>query len=144
MAGRKYENLVIPVEARSLRQGEAPSVGFKAMPYGIDASWGILASIQPPDEETRKRLNENPHKHPHHQFITYFGSNPYNIGEFDAEISIFLGEEREEYIINRPTVIHFPPGMLHGYGTTPHRISKPVYHLDLTFAHEYQRINVPE
>jgi hypothetical protein len=144
MAERKYENCIIPLEPRSLRQGEPLSVGFKAMPYGIDASWGILVATQAPDEETRKRLNENPHKHPHHQFITYFGSNPYNIGEFGAEISIFLGEEREEYIISRPTVIHFPPGVVHGYGTTPHRIDKPVYHLDMTFAHEYQRVNLPE
>ncbi len=144
MAQRKYENCVIPIESRIFRVGEQPSVSFKAQPYGIDASWGIIVATQAPDEETRRRLNENPHKHPHHQFITYFGSNPYNIAEFDAEISIFLGEEREEYIINRPTVIHFPPGVAHGYGTAPHRISRPVYHLDLNFAPEYQRINLPE
>jgi hypothetical protein len=144
MAERKYEKCVIPIETKTLRQGEPPSVGFKAMPYGINASWGILVATHVPDEETRKRLNENPHKHPHPQFITYFGSNPKNIGEFDAEISIFLGEEREEYIINKPTVIYFPPGVVHGYGTTPHRIGRPVYHLDMTFAPEYQRINLPE
>jgi hypothetical protein len=144
MAERKYEKCVIPIESRIFRPGEQPSVSFKAQPYGIDASWGIIVATQAPDEETRKRLNENPHKHPHHQFITYFGSNPYNIAEFDAEISIFLGEEREEFIISRPTVIHFPPGVAHGYGTTPHRIGKPVYHLDLNFATEYQRINLPD
>jgi hypothetical protein len=126
MAERKYENCIIPLEAKSFRQGEPLSVSFKAMPYGFDASWGILVATRAPDEETRKRLNENPHRHPHHQFITYFGSNPYNIGQFDAEISIFLGDEREEY------------------GTTPHKIDQPVYHLDMTFAHEYQRINLPE
>jgi hypothetical protein len=144
MAGGKYEKCIIPLEPRSFRQGEPLSVGFKAMPCGIDASWSIVVATQAPDDETRRRLNENPHKHPHHQFITYFGSNPYNIGEFDAEISIFLGDEREEYVISRPTVIHFPPGVVHGYGTTPHRIGKPVYHLDMTFAHEYERVNLPE
>jgi hypothetical protein len=144
MAKRKYENCVIPLEAKAMRQGEPPSVSFKATPYGIDASWGILVATKVVDEETRKKLNENLHKNLDHQFITYFGSNPYNIGEFDAEISIFLGEEREEYIINRPTAIHFPPGVVHGYGITPHKLNKPVYHLDLNFAPEYQRINLPE
>jgi len=141
---RKYEKYVIPLEASVLRQGALPNISFKAGPYGVDASWGILAEKQPPDEETRKRLFENPHKHPHHQFITYFGSNPYNIGEFDAEVSICLGEEREEYIIKGPTVLHFPPGLIHAYGKTPHVLHKPVYHLDMTFAPTYVRENLPE
>lgn len=144
MTGRKYEQYVIPLEARTVRQGAPPSLGFNATPYGVDSSWGILVATQPPDEATRKRLNENPHKHPHHQFITYFGSNPYDPGEFGAEISIALGEEREEYIINRPTVLHFPPGLVHAYGSTPHKILRPVYHLDMTFARAYERINLPE
>jgi hypothetical protein len=144
MAESKYGKYIFPVEAKSMRQGEPPSVSFKATPHGIEASWGILVATQIVDEETRKRLNENPHKHPHHQFITYFGSNPYNIGEFDAEISIALGEEREEHIITGPTVIHFPPGLVHAYGKTPHRVGKPVYHLDLNFTPTYERINLPE
>ena len=143
MAEKKYEKYVIPVDAKVMRQGELPMLSFSGVPHGIDASWGILVSHQILDEETRKRLNENPHHHPHSQFITLFGSNPYNIGEFDAEISIALGEEQEEYIINRPTVLHFPPGLIHAYGKTPHKISKPIYHIDMTFAHAYQRINLP-
>jgi hypothetical protein len=144
MANRKYEKYVIPIEAKSQREGALPSVGFKAMPYGFDVSWGILVANEPPDEETRKRLFENPHRHPHHQFITYFGSNPYNLGEFGAEISVCLGEEREEYIIKGPTVLHFPPGLIHAYGQTPHIINQPVYHLDMSFTHEYVRENLPE
>ena len=144
MASRKYQKYVIPVEAKSNRPGELPAVGFKAAPYGIEAGWGILVAHQVPDEETRKRLFENPHRHPHPQFITYFGSNPYNLGEFDAEISICLGEEREEYIITGPTVLHFPPGLIHAYGQTPHKIDKPVYHLDLNFTGTYVRENLPE
>jgi len=144
MSDRKYDKYVIPIEPKIFREGEPPVVSFSATPYGIDASWGILTATKVVDEATRKRLFENPHKHPHHQFITYFGSNPYNLGEFDAEISICLGEEKEEYIINRPTVIHFPPDMVHGYGQTPHRVGTPVYHLDLNFTPKYERINLPE
>jgi hypothetical protein len=144
MSESKYGKYIFPVTPKSFRQGEPPAVSFSAVPYGIEAGWGILAATLPPDEETRKRLFENPHKHPHHQFITYFGSNPYNMGEFDAEISICLGEEREEHIIKGPTVIHFPPNLIHAYGQTPHRIGAPVFHLDLNFGHEYTRINLPE
>jgi hypothetical protein len=144
MSEGKYSKLVMPAEIKVMRQGEPPVVSFNAGPCGVEAGWGILTATQPVDEETRKRLFENLHKHPHHQFITYFGSNPYNLGEFDADISICLGEEKEEYIINRPTVIHFPPGLVHGYGQTPHRVGKPVYHLDLNFSAQYTRINLPE
>jgi hypothetical protein len=144
MSENKYGNLFVPIDAKPMRQGEPPVVSFSAIPYGIDVSWGILAATQPPDEETRKRLFENPHKHPHHQFITYFGSNPYNMGEFDAEISVCVGEEREEHFITRPTAIHFPPGLIHAYGRTPHRIGTPVFHLDMNFGKAYERINLPE
>lgn len=143
MAGKKYEKYVFPLEAKALREGALPNIGFKAQQIGIDVSWGILAEQQPPDEATRQRLFENPHRHPHHQIITYFGSNPLNLGDFDAEISVCLGEEREEHIITRPTVLHFPPGLVHAYGKTPHKYYKPVYHLDMTFSPEYVRENLP-
>jgi hypothetical protein len=144
MAKTKYGQYILPAEVKTVRKGEPPLLSFSATPYGIDAGWGILVATQVYDEETRKRLYENPHSHDFHQFITYFGSNPYNIAEFDAEISICLGEEREEHIINKPTVIHFPPGMIHGYGKTPHVVNKPVYHLDLSFAPTYVRKDLPE
>jgi hypothetical protein len=136
MAKRNYEKCVIPIESRIYRPGEQPSVSFKAQPYGIDASWGIIVATQAPDEETRKRLNENPHKHPHHQFITYFGSNPYNIAEFDAEISIFWAKFRRIYH-TKPTVIHFLPGVVHGYGQFTISNRSP----DLSLATRIPRIN---
>jgi hypothetical protein len=143
MSESKYGKYLMPIDVKVMRQGEPPMVSFSAVPYGLDVSWGIIAPTQPVDEETRKRLFENPHKHPHPQFITYFGSNPYNMGEFDAEISVCLGEEREEHIINKPTAIYFPSGLVHAYGQTPHRIGTPVFHLDMNFAPQYTRVNLP-
>jgi hypothetical protein len=144
MAETKYGKYVIPADLRIIREGEQPTVVFSATPHGVNAGWAIMVSTKIVDEEMRKRLFENPHTHDYHQFITYFGSDPYDIGKFDAEISVCLGEEREEHIINRPTVLHFPPGLIHSYGRTPHRIEKPVYHLDINFAPEYKRKDLPE
>jgi hypothetical protein len=144
MAGKKYGKYILPVETKVSREGEPPVFIFSATPHGINASWAMITATQVYDEATIKRLYENPHKHDFHQFISYFGTNPLNLGEFDAEISICMGEEREEHIINKPCVIHFPPGMVHGYGKTPHVLHKPVYHLDINFAPEYIRHNLPE
>ncbi len=144
MAETKYGKYVIPAELKIVRQGEYPTCMFSATPHGVDAGWAVMATTTILNEEMRKTLYENPHSHDFHQFIMYFGSDPYDIGKFDAEISVCLGEEREEHIISKPTVLHFPPGLIHGYGRTPHIINKPVYHLDINFAPEYVRHDLPE
>jgi hypothetical protein len=55
-----------------------------------------------------------PHSHDFVEIIGCLGSNPMNCREFDAEIIWCLGEEREEHIINVPTVISMAKGLLHG------------------------------
>lgn len=140
----KYGQYVIPATINPAKDGQNPVLDFKAMPYGVDASWTIMSMTKEMDEEVQKKIFEKPHYHNHEQFITFWGSNPHNIEEFDAEISICLGEEREEHIIDRPMVIHLPAGMVHGFGKTPHRIGAPVFHLDLNFGKEYQRTDLPE
>ncbi len=140
----KYGKYVMPADVRVVREGEYPSCVFSATPHGVNAGWAVMPAQQIDDPETVKRLFENPHHHDYHQFIMYFGSDPTNIGDFGAEISVCLGEEREEHIITRPTVLHFPPGLIHSYGRTPHKITRPVFHLDINFAPEYVRHDLPE
>ena len=56
---------------------------------------------------------ENPHSHDFDQFLHFYGADPMNIGNFDAEVEISLGEEGEKHIITEPTVLHLPAGMIH-------------------------------
>jgi hypothetical protein len=139
----KYGKYIVPAEIKTFREGENPSLLFNAAPYGVNAQWAIMSITKVLDDETRKKLREIPHTHTHHQFITFFGNNPYNLGEFDAEIPILLGEELEEYVIDKPTVLYLPPGLIHGMSLNPGRVGKPIYHVDFSLAAEYQRTDLP-
>jgi len=109
--------------------------------FGLDFRWVVVTATRVVDENVRRKFLEYYHSHTHHQFITFFGSNPWNIREFEAEISICLGEEREEHIINKPVVFHIPPGLLHGSGSRPNKIDKPYFTVDTVFTPEYKRMS---
>lgn len=57
-------------------------------------------------------LNE-PHKHPHEEFICFLGGDPMNPREFGAEVELCLGEEQEKHIINSPTIVYIPKEFPH-------------------------------
>jgi hypothetical protein len=67
----------------------------------------------------------------------YLGADPKDILYLGAEISIELGEEREEYIFNDPTVITIPKGTPHG-PVRFRRLSEPVAHYTIGLAPEYK------
>ena len=56
-----------------------------------------------------------PHSHDFEEFIMFFGSDPKDISDFDAEIecSIGQGEDQEKFVITSPTVLFFPKGTPH-------------------------------
>ncbi|MHB8104562.1 MAG: hypothetical protein ACYDG5_03370, partial [Dehalococcoidales bacterium] len=55
-----------------------------------------------------------PHKHEFPQYIHFFSANPNDPRDFDAEIEITLGEEKEKHIVTTPAAAYFPAGLLHG------------------------------
>jgi hypothetical protein len=63
-----------------------------------------------------------------HQISMYLGGNPLNIEDFDADIEIFLGKEREKHVIDTCAVDHMPPGMPH-LGDEVRRVGKPFVHI---------------
>ena len=58
------------------------------------------------------------------EWIIYFGGNPLNIEEFDGEIEMWWGEEREKHVLNSTCVTHMPPGLIHG-SNDHRRVGKP-------------------
>ena len=76
------------------------------------------------------------HKHNFTEFFYFFGSNPMDMHEFDAEVEFTFGEEKEKHVINSPTVVVAPPGVYHcplNYA----KVNKPIYCLELFMASKY-------
>lgn len=130
--GTKYSKHLIPAPIELAQKGpKLNTLAFMAHEYGADAGWYVVPVLEP------RVMGEKPHSHNFHQFFCYLGSNPYNLAEFDAEIEIYLGEEQEKHVITSPTVLHIPPGLVH-CPMIYTKVGKPVIHLDVFFASEYE------
>jgi hypothetical protein len=85
-----------------------------------------------------------PHKHEFPQYLSFFSANPDDARDFDAEIEMCLGEEREKHVITRPTSAYIPAGLLHGPLNFV-KINKPVLFVDVAMAGKYSRVgNTPD
>ncbi len=132
--GTKYSKHHIKAPIGPAKSGPpVPTLGFSAAEYGVDAGWIIVPVLEP------RMFMDKPHKHDFHQFFCFLGGDPKNIGELDAEIEVYLGEEGEKHVITTPTILHIPPGLVH-CPMEYKRVGKPVIHLDIYFAREYERI----
>jgi hypothetical protein len=58
-------------------------------------------------------LPDPPHKHDCDEFLLFIGGNPLNMGEFDAEIEVAMGESWDVYSINSTSIIYVPAGLQH-------------------------------
>jgi hypothetical protein len=76
------------------------------------------------------------HKHSFTEFFVFFGSNPLDMKEFDADIEFTFGPEKEKHIISSPTIVTIPPGVYHcplNYA----RVGKPFYCLEIFLTPKY-------
>lgn len=58
-------------------------------------------------------LTEPTHSHTMDMWIINLGGNPMNVEEFDAEIEMWWGEERQKLVIDSTSVAHVTPNLLH-------------------------------
>ncbi|MCS7114905.1 MAG: hypothetical protein RMJ15_02295 [Nitrososphaerota archaeon] len=75
--------------------------------------------------------------HPYDELLIFAGTNPNDVLYLGAEASIVLGEEREEYTFNEPSVAIIPKGLPHG----PAKIKKldsPIVQIALADGPEYK------
>ncbi len=77
------------------------------------------------------------HSHDFHELLCFLGGDPTNINDFGAEITICLGEEQEEHIINSPTIVSIPPGLKH-CPLTVTKCTKPIVFLEISTTKEYK------
>ncbi len=77
-----------------------------------------------------------PHSHDGDEIFFIFGSNPQNYYDFDAEIEIYLGEEREKHIVDTTSIIYMPKGLLHGPVAIT-KVNKPFQWMHVLFSPKY-------
>jgi hypothetical protein len=82
---------------------------------------------------------KEPHKHDFDQFVCFIGGDPSNFKDFDAEIELYLGDEK--YIINKTATVYLPKGLVHGplFHKT---VNKPYLFLDIAVTGNYVKIPV--
>ena len=86
---------------------------------------------------TEAHVNEEtPHIHDFPIILSFIGSNPKDIYDFDAEIEFYLGGEKQ--VITKTSVVSVPPGMAH-CPLIFKRIGKPVVFLEIHLTDEYKR-----
>ena len=81
-------------------------------------------------------FHDTTHKHPFTEFFIFFGSNPMDMNEFDADVEFTFGPEREKHVISSPTVVTIPPGVYHcplNYA----RVGKPFYCVEAFLTSKY-------
>ena len=59
-------------------------------------------------------LEKEPHTHDVDEYLIFLGGAlPDLFSSFQAEIDFCIGEEKEPHLINKPTIIFIPKGMVH-------------------------------
>jgi hypothetical protein len=59
-------------------------------------------------------LEKEPHTHNADEYLIFLGNNPTDwFSSFDGQIDLFLGEEKEKYLIDKPAVVYIPANLFH-------------------------------
>jgi len=80
--------------------------------------------------------------HPFDELLVFEGTDQSSILKLGAEVSIELGEEREEYVFNEPTVVLIPKGTPHGPATV-RSLERPIVHYSIGLGPEYKAEAIP-
>jgi hypothetical protein len=101
------------------------------IPAGARISIGITAVRKP------YTYYGQTHKHNFTEYYYFFGSNPMDMKEFDAEVEFSFGEEQEKHLINGPTVVVVPPGIYH-CPLDYTKVDKPIYVMESAITSKYK------
>jgi hypothetical protein len=58
-------------------------------------------------------MAERTHSHLQDMWLINLGGDPLDVEDFDAEVSMWWGEEAERLVVDSVSVAHVPPGLLH-------------------------------
>jgi hypothetical protein len=86
-------------------------------------------------------MEEGSMVHDFDQCLLLIGANPDDMSEFDAEVELYLGEEREKHIINSATVVNIPAGLVH-CPLNIVKVKKPILFMDISIVGKYYKKRV--
>jgi hypothetical protein len=132
--------VVTDVVAGNKWGGEGISLGKvpeNLVPAGAKMSLGITLVRRP------YMFHDVTHKHTFTEFFFFLGTNPMDMKEFDAEVELSFGEEREKHLITSPTIVAIPPGVYH-CPLNFKKINKPIYCLEAFLTSTYSGTNLDE
>src|SRR5208282_403316 len=114
MTPSKYDKYFTPLPVDHGRGGEA--VGrFVGVRHFEGASFYLVWHPIPVLKEPYVMIT-SPHKHEFDQYLGFFGPDFMDIENLgkDIEIELYLGEEGEKFLVNKPQVVHVAKGLVHG------------------------------
>ena len=130
---RKYENYIFnkpliessDVKHRIVMQGSKSGFGGLFQNYWF--RWNCF---------TKPTVMCTPHTHDFDEIFHFFGADPTDISDFQAEVDITLGEELEIYTITSPAIIYAPKGLVHA-PINVRVVSKPIIFINVANAPDY-------
>ncbi len=142
MVQKEYSHLIKPMVIKEPPAGLYPEsrVWMEAKDLeGFNAhfSYGFIK------EPTKIHPIEGALIHPFDECLVFEGTDSTNIRYLGAEISVELGDEREEHVFTDPSVIIIPKGTPHG-PVNIRSMEKPIVHYSIGLADEYQAQSIPE
>lgn len=134
MAETKYGKYII---REPLEKGRAPSLHICAEKGCLGAGFpGFPVEVQLLTISEPISFPHPAHTHEADEIFFIFGSNPKNYYDFDAEIEIYFGEEREKHIVNSTSIVYVPKGVLHSPIAIT-KVNKPFQWMHVLFTPKY-------
>lgn len=81
---------------------------------------------------------KEPHSHDFDEYLVFMGGNIRDIFNFQAEVELYLGEERELHIITKPSIVYLPGGFVH-CPMNFKRIDEPILFQKIFLSSKYKR-----
>ena len=137
----KYKHLVKEFELKDGPEGLYPDKLFWMESKDMEG-FKCIYSFMYIKEPTQFHPMEGAIVHPYDELLVFAGLDRSDISSFDAELSIEIGEEREEYTFDRPTVVVIPKGTVHGPVKVKRVGELAIVHYSIGLASEYRASSV--
>lgn len=141
MAKKEFAHLVKPLLVQQPPQGlyAEPRVWMQSADLeGFNAhfSYGFIK------EPCVMHSQEGAIIHPYDECLVFAGIDTTDILNLGAEVSIELGEEREEHVFSEPSAVVIPKGLPHG-PVKIRRVDNTIVHYSIGLAPEYKASSIP-
>lgn len=76
------------------------------------------------------------HAHDFHELLCFIGGNPEDVTDLGAEVSICLGDEKEEHVFNTAAIVSMPPDLKH-CPLIVRNVTKPLVFLEVSMTRDF-------